>query len=89
MNSYGTKKYTTHFGGYVAGKFLNRKMQGKLRLWDFWLKNFEVVLVVTVVDVRTSLGTLHLEMTFANDTTAIFAITSAQVNEDLEVPVFF
>jgi len=45
--------------------------------------------VVTVVDVRTSLGTLHLEMTFANDTTAIFAITSAQVNEDLEVPVVF
>ena len=42
-----------------------------------------------MVDVRTSLGTLHLEMTLANDTTAIFAITSAQVNEDLEAPVFF
>ena len=41
-----------------------------------------------MADVRTSLGTLHLEMTLANDTTAIFAITSAQVNEDLEVPVF-
>jgi len=40
MISYGTKKYTIHFGGYVAGKFLNPKNAGKIKTLRFLAQEF-------------------------------------------------